>query len=246
MYGAGLKVRPKGVKFTIFKILDGQMIIKIYDKGERVLRIEVVCNNVGDMKVKRGLDNFPMIIKEVRQILESFISVLYFSHVSFVDKGEFDQLSQPSKKGKERLAGINLDKARCRNVMKAVLELSTKPGGFASMDLANKYVKIAKISDQSYKSRHAAYDLRKLRAKGFVKRKGNSRKYQVTAKGVSMIVAIIVIREKIFKPIVAGIKKKKLAKSPQNLSKIDQIYISVRDKILDICNEYGVGGGVIM
>lgn len=230
---------------TVFKILDGKITIKMYDKGERILRIEVICHNVGEMDGKRDVDNFPMIMEKFRQILDSFISVIYFSHVSFIDKGEFDQLSQPSKKGKGRLAGINLDKARCRNVMKAVLELSTKSGGFASKDVANKYVQIAKISDQSYKPRHASYDLRKLRAKEFVKRKENSRKYQVTAKGVSMIVATIVIREKIFKPIVAGIKKKKLARSPQNLSKIDQIYISVRDKILDICNEYGVVG-VIM
>lgn len=236
--------RPR-YNMTVFKILDGKLTIKIYDKGERVLRIEVVCHNIGEMKGKRDLDNFSTIISKFRQILESFISALYFSHVSFIDKGEFDQLSQPSKKGKYRLAGINLDKARCRNVMKTVVELSTKPGGFTSKDVANRYAQIAEISDQSYKSRHASYDLRKLKAKGFVERKENSRKYRITVKGIAMIVATIVIREKIFKPIVAGIKKKKLTPSPQNLSKVDRIYISVRDKILDICDHYGVVG-VIM
>lgn len=240
--------KPK-YNMTVFKILDGKITIKIYDKGERVLRIEVVCHNLKEMKVKgkckRDLDDLPTVMEKFREILESFINVLYFSHVSFIDKGEFDQFSQPSKKGKGRIAGINLDKPRCRNVMKAVVELSTKPGGFTSKDAAVKYAQIAKISDQSYKPRHASYDLRKLEAKGLVERKENSRKYRITIKGIAMIVATIVIREKIFKPIVAGIKKKKLTPSPQNLSKVDQIYISVRDKILDICNHYGVVG-VIM
>jgi predicted transcriptional regulator len=238
--------KPK-YNMTVFKILDGKITIKIYDKGERVLRIEVVCHNLKDMKGKRKreLDDLPTVMGKFREILESFINVLYFSHVSFIDKGEFDQLSQPSKKGKGRIAGINLDKVRCRNVMKVVVELSTKPGGFTTKDVAVKYAKIAKISDQSYNPRNASYDMRKLEAKGLVERKEKSRKYRITAKGIAMIVATIVIREKIFKPIVAGINKKKLSPSPQNLSKVDQIYISVRDKILDICNHFGVVG-VIM
>ena len=129
--------------------------------------------------------------------------------------------------------------------MKALLELSTKPSGFTSGEVEEKYSQIDQASTQNYNPRKASYDLRKLRDKEIVERKGNSRKYRITSKGVSMIAAIIVIREKIFKPIVAGIQKKKLARSPQNLSKIDQIYISARDKILDICNEYGLVG-VIM
>ncbi|NIM17149.1 MAG: hypothetical protein GTO45_34540 [Candidatus Aminicenantes bacterium] len=242
-----IRIENPKYNLTVFKILDGKITIKIYDKGERVLRIEVVCHNLKDMKGKRQrqLDDFPTVMGKFREILESFINVLYFSHVSFIDKGEFDQLSQPSKKGKGRIAGINLDKVRCRNVMKAVVELSTKPGGFTTKNVAGKYAKIAKISDQSYNPRNASYDLRKLEAKGLVERKKSSRKYRITAKGIAMIVATIVIREKIFKPIVAGINKKKLTPSPQNLSKVDQIYISVRDKILDICNHYGVIG-VIM
>ena len=186
-----------------------------------------------------------MIIKKLRQILDLFVNVLYFSHVSFIDKGEFDQISQPTKKGKHRLAGIDLNKPRCRNVMKAVLQLSTKAEGFTSRDVATRYEHIAQISDQSYKPRHAAYDLRKLKAKGLVQMKKNSRKYRVTTKGVSTIVATIVIREKIFKPIMAGINKKKLAMLPQKLSKVDRIYLSIREKILNICKEYGVVG-VIM
>jgi hypothetical protein len=225
---------------TVIKITDGIMIVKMYDKGERVLRIEVTCNNAREIKGKHGIDDFPMIMEKFRQILESFITALHLSHVSFIDNGELDQLCLPSKKGTRRLAGIDLNKARCRNVMKAVLELSTKDGGFSAKDLADKYVPIAQISEQNYKSRHASYDLRKLRAKKIVQRKEGSRKYHVTANGIALIVASIVFREKIFKPILTGINKTTLAEAPQGLSKADQIYISIRDKIMEICQLYGV------
>jgi hypothetical protein len=240
-----IRIERPMYNMTVFKIDDGKITVKMYDKGERVLRIEVICHNAKELNCKRDVDNFPMIIKKLRQILDLFVNVLYFSHVSFIDKGEFDQISQPTKKGKHRLAGIDLNKPRCRNVMKAVLQLSTKAEGFTSRDVATRYEQIAQISDQSYKPRHAAYDLRKLKAKGLVQMKKNSRKYRVTTKGVSTIVATIVIREKIFKPIMAGINKKKLAMLPQKLSKVDRIYLSIREKILNICKEYGVVG-VIM
>lgn len=230
---------------TVFSVKHGKITVKIYDKGERVLRIEVVCHDISELKCKRAVDNCPMIIQKLRERLQAFISVLYFSHASFIDKGEFDQFSQPSKKGKQRIAGIDINKPRCRNVMKAVLELAIKPSGFTSKEVASKYESIGQLSKGSYNARQAAYDLRKLKEKGIVFRKENSRKYRITAKGVAMIVAIIIIREKLFKPIVAGITKKKLTPSPQNLSKVDQLYISVRDKILDMCNHYGVVG-VIM
>jgi hypothetical protein len=242
-----IRIERPSYNMTVFSVTYDKITVKIYDKGERVLRIEVVCHNIKALKCIRAVDNFPMIIQKLRERLQAFISVLYFSHASFIDKGEFDQFSQPSKKGKQRIAGIDINKPRCLNVMKAVLELAIKPSGFTSMEVASKYEKIAQLSKGkgSYNARQAAYDLRKLKEKGIVFRKENSRKYHITAKGVAMIVAIIIIREKLFKPIVAGIAKKKLTPSPQNLSKVDQLYISVRDKILDICNHYGVMG-VIM
>lgn len=240
-----LHIERPSYNMTVFSVNDGKITVKIYDKGERVLRIEVVCHSISALKCNRGVENCPMIIQKLRERLQAFISVLYFSHASFIDKGEFDQFSQPSKKGKQRIAGIDINKPRCRNVMKAVLELAIKPSGFTAKEVADKYVKIAQLAEGNYNARQAAYDLRKLRAKGIVYRKEKARKLRVTAKGVAMVVAIIIIREKIFKPIVAGITKEKILQPPLKLSKVDQLYISITDEIKDICNLYGLKG-VIM
>lgn len=141
-----IHIERPSYNMTVFSVKDGKITVKIYDKGERVLRIEVVCHDISELKCTRAVDNGPMIIQKLRERLQAFISVLYFSHASFIDKGEFDQFSQPSKKGKQRIAGIDINKPRCRNVMKAVLELAIKPSGFTSMEVASKYEKIGQLS----------------------------------------------------------------------------------------------------
>ena len=239
-----VRVEKPLYNLTVLKLFDGIIMVKMYDKGERVLRIEVTCNNARYIKKKHGIgigiENFPQMMGKFRQILESFIRALHLSHVSFIDNGEFDQLCLPSKKGEQRLAGIDLNKKRCRHMMKAVLELSTKNDGFSSKDLSSQYAQMTQISEQSYTSRQAAYDLRKSRAKQIVQRKERSRKYHVTDKGMALIVATIIFREKIFNPIWTGLNKKQLAEVPPTLSKTDQIYLSIRDQIMDICKSYGV------
>jgi len=95
----------------------------------------------------------------------SVISAVSPVHLFCQNMAEFDQFSKPSKKGKKRLAGIDINRPRCRNVMKALLELSTKPSGFTSGEVEEKYSQIDQASTQNYNPRKASYDLRKLRDK---------------------------------------------------------------------------------
>jgi hypothetical protein len=49
---------------------------------------------------------------------------------SFLDAGTSDGLTEPTTRGTRRLAGIDLNKARNRHVVDAVIELSTRSYGF--------------------------------------------------------------------------------------------------------------------
>jgi hypothetical protein len=44
---------------TVFKLHCGELALKIYSKGERVLRIEAVAHNIREFHCGRSLDNFP-------------------------------------------------------------------------------------------------------------------------------------------------------------------------------------------
>jgi hypothetical protein len=61
---------------TIFKLHCGKLTLKIYTKGERVLRIEVVVHNTEQLRCGRSLEKFPEIVVQAKSILERFMDAL--------------------------------------------------------------------------------------------------------------------------------------------------------------------------
>src|SRR5262245_7113818 len=61
---------------TIFKLHCGRLTLKIYTKGERVLRIETVVHDTRELRCGRSLDNFPRLVVALKAILKRFMDVL--------------------------------------------------------------------------------------------------------------------------------------------------------------------------
>jgi hypothetical protein len=57
---------------TIFKLHCGKLTLKIYTKGERVLRIEAIAHNTRELHCGRSLEKFPEVVCRVKSILERF------------------------------------------------------------------------------------------------------------------------------------------------------------------------------
>ena len=64
---------------TIFKLHCGKLTLKIYTKGERVLRIEVVAHNTRELNCGRSLDKFPEVVSRLKSVLERFADALSLS-----------------------------------------------------------------------------------------------------------------------------------------------------------------------
>jgi hypothetical protein len=121
---------------TIFKIHFGKLTIKMYSKGERVLRIEVIVHNTKQLRCRKRIDHFPQIIALLKGILERFLKVLRCVDVSFIDNGRLDRWPLASKVGQTRVGGIDVNRPRMRAVMEGVVSLSVNPRGFTASDLA--------------------------------------------------------------------------------------------------------------
>lgn len=61
---------------TVFKIHCGKLTVKIYSKGERVLRIEAIAHNTKELRCGKVIGKFPVIVELLRGILERFLCVL--------------------------------------------------------------------------------------------------------------------------------------------------------------------------
>jgi hypothetical protein len=76
-------------------------------------------------------------------------------------------------------------------------------------------------TDSSYDPRRAAYDLRKLRGKELLRKVPDSRRYFIPQQTIRTIAASVILREKILRPILAGVGKPKMRRKPKNWSSID-------------------------
>lgn len=157
---------------TIFKVHYGKMTLKIYSKGEHVLRIEVILHNAKAYRWGHSLPCFPEIVVRLKGILERFPDAVGCINSCFVSDETLDNLPQPAMIGQTKVGGIDLNKPRIRSVAEAVLALSPSPTGFTSSELARQVHSITRKPESEYAVRRAAYDLKKLRAKGMVRKIG--------------------------------------------------------------------------
>lgn len=211
---------------TIFKVHFGALTLKGYTKGEHVLRFEAVCHNTKALKVGRVLDRFPDIVNRLAGMLERFCTTVDCVDIAFIPDGILDELHQPSMIGATRVGGVDLNKSRTRTTLAAVAALAAAPGGFSVADLATKVH--ALTGHDNYTARQAAYDLRKLRGHDLVTKPGRGRRYHVPADAARTITALLVLRDHVIAPIVAGVRSPRLGRKPAHWTTVDRHYETLR------------------
>jgi hypothetical protein len=220
---------------TVFKVHFGKLTLKMYDKGDRVLRIEAIAHNVKDLRCGKILEKLPAMLVKLRHMVADFLNVLHAADHSYFDEGVLDSLPQPTQKGTRRLAGIDLQQLRMRQVCTALLALAPQPGGFSISDVAAKTREL--LRDVVYTSRQAAYDLLKLRGKALVIPVPHSRRYRLSSLGIRILAGLLILREKVIKPVLAGICRKKVGKPPKNVQIIDTRYDNLRREMFLLLGE---------
>jgi hypothetical protein len=122
--------------------------------------------------------------------------------------------------------------------MNAVLALSPNPDGFTSSDLAAKVRQL--LHDDAYRPSTAAYDLRKLRCKGLVSRIGRSRRYYAEPAGLRAMGALLLLRDKVLRPLIASEARTASAPKPRLSTTLDQRYRAVHQEMRSLFNTLGM------
>jgi hypothetical protein len=220
---------------TVFKVHFSKLTLKMYDKGDRVLRIEAIAHNVKELRCGKSLVKLTDMLAKLRHMVSDFLNVITAANISYLDNGILDTISEPTQRGSRRLAGIDLQKTRMRTVCEAALALAAAPGGFNSNDLAEKTGEI--MGTTEYTARQAAYDMNKLRGKSIVVPINKTRRYRLSTYGVRVLAGLLILREKVIKPILAGICKKTVGRPPKNIQPIDTKYDNIRNEMLNLLIE---------
>ena len=103
-----------------------------------------------------------------------------------------------------KAGGIDVNKPRMRAVLNAVLSLACSPDGLTVGQLAQTVRSLLGATASRYDARRAAYDIRKLRGKGLINKVPESRRYTTPPQAIRTIAALMILREKVLRPILAG------------------------------------------
>src|SRR5215510_2895543 len=93
---------------TVFKLHFGKLTLKMYDKGDRVLRVEIIVNNIEELRCGKRLEKLPGMLERLQAMVVAFLGVVQAAHLSFVDGQQLDALAAPSVRGVRRTAGVDL------------------------------------------------------------------------------------------------------------------------------------------
>jgi hypothetical protein len=186
------------------------------------------------------LPAFPEIGARLKGILERFLNALGCINACFVSDEALEKLPQPAQIGQTKVGGIDLNKPRMRHVSEAVLALSAAPAGFTASDLARQVNSMSGQTESEYGPRRAAYDIKKLRAKGMVCKIGKSRRYEPVPEGLRSLTALLVLREKIIRPLLAASGQPQPTAKPAHPMHIDHHYESLRAGMRSLFTELGI------
>ena len=225
---------------TIFRLHCGNLALKIYTKGERVLRIEAVAHNTQELNCGRSLEKFPELVSRLKAVLEKFADALSCIDQCFIADEMLEHLPVASQVGKTVVGGIDLNKARMCQVVEALIALSPSPNGFTASEVAAEVRASRKRTPLQYGPRHAAYDLKKLRGKQIIRRIGHTRRYEPLPTGLRAMTALIVLRNKAIKPLLAAAQPLHPTRGAHNPTPIDTHYQTIQVAMKGVFHELGL------
>lgn len=225
---------------TVFKLHFGLLTLKIYDKGERTLRVEAIAHNAKALKHGKVLAQLPELVTELQRMAVRFMDILRAAHPAFLDATLLDEIARPSQMGARRLAGIDLRAPRMRAVLQALMALGPCPHGLGVQTLAQTVCAQQGWDDTVYTLRHAAYDLSKLRGKGLLTRIGRSHRYAPDLARYSTVLAALLLQEQMIIPVVSGIAHPLLGQQLGPQHALDQHCMNLRHELSAVLATLGV------
>ncbi len=157
----------------------------------------------------------------------------------FIDAHEMQTWHLPVVKKNERTAGIDINNLRNRAIMESLIALSINPAGITTPRLAKAVCERIKI--KNYSTRHAAYDLKKFRAKNIVVKTAiGKRSYRVTPDGLRAMTAFLTIRDKVIIPVLNRACKLKRGPKLSAQSQEDIHYENIQKELHQLFKHYKI------
>ena len=103
-----------------------------------MLRFEAIAHNTAELRCGRMIEKFPEIVTRLAGIVERFATALDCVDTGFIGDGILDELPTGVRLGATRVGGVDLNKPRMRDALRAALALAPAPNGFTVAEFTAK------------------------------------------------------------------------------------------------------------
>jgi len=174
--------------------------IKEYLKEGRALRIETVCNDPGDLGVLRRLRHLVELREQARQLNRRMLAFQRASSTPTLATSHFDEVALPDLRAGQRTVALRYGDPRVVALLGALSHTLPQLMPFANADLR---AIVEQLLLRPYRSSQMSYDLRRLRAKGLIRRLEHSHRYVTTDKGTAIALLFTKSYERFVHPLLA-------------------------------------------
>jgi hypothetical protein len=205
--------------------------IKQYHKEGRALRTETTINDPGDFRLSKRLTN----LSALRQIgftaNRRLLGVQRLSHDPIRGAQAFTELTAPVVINEgTRIPGLRFGDPRVHALLQALLIHRLLPHGFTNRELRALIAPLLGTTTEHITAGKMTYDLRRLRAHGLVTRIPRTRRYQVTATGLTQALLFTHAHEHLLRAGLAELTDPD-PPAPSRLRAADRAYRSAFDDL---------------
>ena len=222
-------------KAVIKHWLEGNSI-KCYNKSGCLLRVETTINKpeLPGLKLKKPAVNLMAYYWYGHACNSRYFETISDIDVSVFKEGIFSkyQGTITTEKGK-KVAAPDLRKEHQVDLLKVLLQSSNRVFGFRNKDLREQL-------GTNWKPAKIAYEMRKLRERGAVKKIKNTHYYRLTKEGYNWILCKFFNSEHLIKPLISVNCNNDNFEYCGNRSTIEDAYFNINKEINNIMQEFGL------
>ncbi len=175
--------------------------IKEYLKEGRALRIETVCNDPGDLGVKRRVGHLAELREKARALDRRMLAFQRASITPTLATSLFDEVALPDMRAGKRTVALRYGDPRVVALMGALALVLPQLLPFRNADLREA---VERLFLRPYSSAQMSYDLRRLRGKGLIRRLDGSHAYVPTEMGTQVALLFTRSYQRFVRPLLAA------------------------------------------
>lgn len=160
--------------------------VKQYLKQGAALRTETTINSPADFGIGKSLTHLPALEQVGYTANRRLLDVQRLSHDPATGHAALTALTQPvvSDTG-TRIPALRYTDPRVQALLAVCATLALLPAGFTNRDLRHHLAPLLGLTPEAMTSGQTSYDLRRLRAHGFITRIEGTRHYRLTPTGLA-------------------------------------------------------------